>query len=55
MTQMRPGGEVDGMKSGLIKDDFRKQSSKGSTDKSNMETERGEGFMMTPELSPWKG
>ena len=41
MTQMRPGGKVDGMKSGLVKDDFRKQSPKGSTDKSNMERERG--------------
>lgn len=53
MTQMRPGGKVDGMKSGLVKDDFRKQSPIGSTDSTNMEG-GVEGFMMTPELSPWK-
>lgn len=41
MTQMRPGGKVDGMKSGLVKDDFRKQSPVGSTDRSNMEREGG--------------
>lgn len=39
--QMRPGAKVDGMKSGLVKDVFRKESPIGSTDKSNMEGEGG--------------
>ena len=38
---MRPGAKVDGMKSGLVKDVFRKESPIGSTDKSNMEGEGG--------------
>ena len=38
---MRPGGKVDRMKSGLVKDVFRKDSPIGSTDRSNMEREGG--------------
>ena len=40
-TQMRWGGKVDGMKSGLVKDVFRKRSPIGSAVRSNMERERG--------------
>lgn len=42
MTQMRRGGgKADGMKSGLVKDVFRKRSPIGSADRSTMERERG--------------